>query len=401
MQAFFKNEEFNFLTTIALGAAARQAADVGEVLSTIERIHNGDARSWVSEWRATAERVRRQAEASAAGGHRVSAADAYLRASLYFSLAGASADGAGGEPLFVELWEEHRRCWDSFCRLGPYPCEQFEIPYEGTTLPGFFFRRGAPGERRRTLVFNNGSDGPMPAAWVQGLADALARGWNACTFDGPGQNAALVRQGLAFRPDWEHVLTPVVERLLERDDVDPGSLALLGVSQAGYWVPRAVAFEPRIAAAVADPGVVDVSTVMWDKLPHRSAKLLEAGEQEKFDRQMATAERFSKSMAAMLAARMRPYGTSSVYEMFTAARRFALSDEVIARIRCPILVTDPEGEQFWPGQSAELYEKLTGEKELVAFTEHEGADLHCEPAATALRAARIFDWLDERVPGPP
>ena len=33
----------------------------------------------------------------------------------------------------------------------------------------------------------------------------------------------------------------------------PG-LALYGISQAGYWVPRALAFEHRIAAAVADPG---------------------------------------------------------------------------------------------------------------------------------------------------
>ena len=32
MRPFFKNDDFNFLTEIALGSVYRQAADVGEVL---------------------------------------------------------------------------------------------------------------------------------------------------------------------------------------------------------------------------------------------------------------------------------------------------------------------------------------------------------------------------------
>jgi hypothetical protein len=31
----------------------------------------------------------------------------------------------------------------------------------------------------------------------------------------------------------------------------------------------------------------------------------------------------------------------------------------------------------------------------VKFTEAEGADWHCEPAAQALRDVRVFDWLEE------
>jgi hypothetical protein len=47
----------SFLTEIALGATYHQAADVGEVLSTVERIRNGHAQSWVDEWTATADRL--------------------------------------------------------------------------------------------------------------------------------------------------------------------------------------------------------------------------------------------------------------------------------------------------------------------------------------------------------
>jgi len=401
MRPFFKNDDFNFLTEIALGSVYWQAADVGEVLTTVDRIHDGRARSWVDEWAATADRLTQLAAASAAAGRARSAAGQYLRGSLYYSLATYSADGAGDQALFESLWEKHRDAWDRFVDLadfGAAAAERIEIPYEGTTLPGYFFRSGPAGTPRRTLIFNNGSDGSVVGALTGGIADALERGWNAMTFDGPGQNAALVRQRLAFRPDWEKVITPVVDFLSARPDVDGEKLALLGVSQGGYWVPRALAFEHRIAAAVADPGVVDVSTTALGHLPHMMIKLLEAEDREKFDRDMEWTLRISPATRSLLALRMRPYGVDSPYEFFSAIRDYALTDEQIGRITTPLLVTDPDNEQFWPGQSAELFGKLTGAKAIIAFTQEEGADSHCEPAASGLRGERVFDWLDERIP---
>jgi hypothetical protein len=401
MRPFFKNEDFNFLTEIALGSVYQQAADVGEVLTTADRIRDGKARSWVDEWTSMADRLEQEAIVSAGRGRNFSAARQYLRASLYYSLATYSADGTGDPALFAVLWEKHRAAWDHFVDLGGAggpAAERIEIPYADTTLPGYFFRAGAASEQRRTLVFNNGSDGSVVGAWTGGIAYALARGWNAMTFDGPGQNAALVRQGLPFRPDWERVITPVVDALAARADVDEAKLALLGVSQAGYWVPRALAFEHRIAAAVADPGVVDISTTVLRHLPHPLLKLLDAGEQDKFNRDMEWTLKISPSTRSMLALRMRPYGVTTPFEFFAACRDYALPDELIARITTPVLVTNPDNEQFWPGQSQELFDKLTSKKAIVAFSEAEGADSHCEPAASGIRSERIFDWLDEQIP---
>ena len=56
-----------------------------------------------------------------------------------------------------------------------------------------------------------------------------------------------------------------------------------GISQGGYWVPRAVAFEKRIAAAIADPGVVDVSTSWTASLPKPMLELLKDGHKAEFD----------------------------------------------------------------------------------------------------------------------
>jgi len=56
-----------------------------------------------------------------------------------------------------------------------------------------------------------------------------------------------------------NVVIPVVDLALSLPDVDPKRIAIKGISQGGYWIPRAAAFEKRIAAAIADPGVIDVS----------------------------------------------------------------------------------------------------------------------------------------------
>jgi hypothetical protein len=80
-----------------------------------------------------------------------------------------------------------------------------------------------------------------------------------------------------------------------------------------------------------------------------------------------------------------PYGTDSPFEAYRMARAMHLDAATIAEIQCPVLLTDPDDEQFWPGQSRQLFDALPGPKELVHFTREEGANWHCEAAAQALR----------------
>jgi hypothetical protein len=392
MQRFYADEGFNFAVLMALGGAYHGIADAGEVLATIERVPEGDREAWIRQWVATAERLERAGAQSLRGGHRVSARTALLRASHYFDMASAMAPGASDPGAFTRLWERHRKCWDDAVELFEPPVERIAIPYQGTTLEGYFFAPDRVKTPRPTLILCNGSDGPVIAMWSYGGRSALARGWNAITFDGPGQGAALHRAKMYFRHDWEAVITPVVDYLHTRGDVDVRRIALQGISQGGYWVPRAAAFEHRLAAIVADPGVIDVASSWLLYLPAEVRALFDAGDSAAFDDILTGST--TPAERAVLAWRMAPYGTSSPFEAYRAAMKFRLHDGLIVRIACPTLILDPDDEQFWPGQSQTLYDKLGCPKHIVRFTSGEGANWHCEPAAQSLRDERVFDWLE-------
>jgi hypothetical protein len=184
VHAFFEDDDFQFAVENVLGSTPHGGADVGEVLVTVDRVPNGDAGAWVTQWSATAERLAEQARDAEEAGHPRSAAARWLRAASYWSEAADKAEGTA-------LWERHRHAWDRFVDLtdglGQVAVERLEIPYEDTTLPGYFFRSGPADHPRRTLVYTNGSDGSVVGAWTRGVADALTRGWNAMTYDGPGR----------------------------------------------------------------------------------------------------------------------------------------------------------------------------------------------------------------------
>lgn len=88
-----------------------------------------------------------------------------------------------------------------------------------------------------------------------GAAAALQRGYTCLTFEGPGQGATIRLQRIPFRHDWENVITPVVDDLHTRPEVDKQRIALMGISLGGLWALRAAAYEHRLAACIANDGL--------------------------------------------------------------------------------------------------------------------------------------------------
>lgn len=392
---FFADPVMNSMTRAMLGRVYTGAADTGETLTTIERVTDGDLASWAREWEATAERVAAIGDDCVRRGHRVSGRNALLRAATYYASCVLVADGCQEpEVLRARTFAAYRRCWEQYLSLLDNPPLPLEIPYEGTTtMPGWFF--AAPGDGLKpTLVMVNGADGAASYLWPGYGSEASVRGYNVVVFDGPGQQRMLFERGIPFRPDWEHVVTPVVDATLRLPGVDPERLALYAVSQGGYWAPRALAFEHRFAAAVIDDGVVDVSAAWRAMLSPEMKELLANGERAAFD---AAIELLPANTRRTFKWRAKPYGRASFFDTFLEADRYKITPELAGRIRTPVLIADPDQEGYFAGQPERLYDMVPGEKVHVRFTEAEGAAGHCEPMARSLAAQRFFDFLDDHV----
>lgn len=398
---FFTDATFDFEFRDALGATAYGVGDPGMWLATAREIVDGDRQSWFDAWTARADQLSGLGDDAAAQGDSRGASWAYLSASAAYSKAMGAIDGLPtdeGDAVLLPTFRNSRRCWDAMIDASGGRFVRVVVPYEDTTMPGYLLRPDASGARRPTFVMTNGSDGPLASLWATGAAEALDRGWNALVYDGPGQQSMLFERNLPFRPDWEAVLTPVVDALVGRPDVDVRALTAYGISQGGYWLPRALAFEHRFVAACADPGVVDVSTSWTAHLPQPMIDLLDEPDQAgkaQFDAIMEQIDE-DPDQAREYAFRARPYGITDPYDLFTAVRTYQLH-EVAAKISTPLLITAPQDEQFWPGQSDQLAGLLAAPHEVVPFTRQDGANFHCEPLARRLTSYRIFSWLTRQL----
>ena len=394
----FGHADMQFQFLIALGGVYERAADAGELFAIGAQITDGDYDSWCDAFTAAGDRLLGIGAESEDAGDLVSAREAYLRASTYYGQAYFFTYGTGEPDRIGEVWEQSRSAFDRFAALLQPAAEVVAIPYEDTTLPGYVLHVDDSGEPRPWLVMNNGSDGTMGDMWVQGAAAGLRRGYNVLLFDGPGQGAALWQQNLYFRPDWEAVLTPVVDFLVARPDVDPERIVVIGVSQGGFWVPRALAYEHRFAAAVANPGVVNVGASWAAQMPPGTMDgLLHAPEEQRAQIAAEINQGVDEAMAQSvdfrftIKMRMKPYGIDNFADLLVNIADYQLTEAEMQQISTPLLIADPEGEQFWPGQSRQLHDGVSGPKELIAFTAAEGADLHCQPKANGLASQRFLD----------
>jgi len=112
-------------------------------------------------------------------------------------------------------------------------------------MPGYLLKADRSARPRPTIILNNGSDGQSIELYAFGAAAALERDYHALILEGPGQAPMLFERNLPLRSDWEHVITPVVDWLHRRPEVDRDRIALVGWSLCGESVTRAAAFEHR------------------------------------------------------------------------------------------------------------------------------------------------------------
>jgi alpha-beta hydrolase superfamily lysophospholipase len=396
---FKDDSEFWFEISRLFGAAEYGGAEFGEVIAIAKNIKSGDYDSWYDAHCAFADRLADEADGQLKKGHKISARDNFLRASSYYRSAEFFLHANPQDPRMKRAFERTTACYKQAAALFTPAIEAVEIPYQGTTLPGYFHPADASGAPRKTLILNNGFDGsPEEMHWM-GARAAVERGFNVLVFDGPGQFSSVHRQGLHFRADWEKVVTPVVDYALTRKDVDPKRIALHGESLGGYLAPRAAAFEHRLAACIADDGVYDYGIAQLASIPaeKREAVLaaLFATCAPELDAMLENGMKTSGVARWVFTHGMYAFGVSTPRAYLAATQAFHLRDGVAEQIKCPTLICDAEKDLYFQGQAQQLFDHLTCPKTFLMFTDAEGAGAHCEAGASRLAYGRMYDWLDE------
>jgi pimeloyl-ACP methyl ester carboxylesterase len=400
MKIVFQDPTFSLQLLRAIGETYYKGADIGDCLSTAYRIKEGDFESWYQEWLKTAKRVHSYADESVKSGHTISARDAYLRTSNYYRVAEFLLINPE-DPRIQTTWRSSKDCFSKAAELFSPAFEPIEIPYEGTTLPGYFYRieeeddsnnnTNAP---RPTLIAHGGFDSTLEELYTSAAAPALERGYNCLTFEGPGQGRVIRKQKIPFRYDWEKVITPVVDYALSLKQIDSRQIALMGISMGGYLAARAAAFEHRISACILYNGVYDGYESFAASFPESLRLAVENGNLEVVNTVVEILSDLDANMRFNLKHGMWTTGANSPFKLIQDSKKYTVKD-IVQNIRCPTLVLEAEKDDSFPGQPKKVYDALTCPKKYILFTAEEGAEEHCQCGAPALSNQRIFDWLDE------
>jgi pimeloyl-ACP methyl ester carboxylesterase len=232
--------------------------DVNDFDETVAR--TTEWKDWAPSWKAVGEMHEALGREAEERGRWVSAAQAYQRASWCWHL---------GKFLWFEDPALHGELRDrsvaiyrkALPHLDP-PAERLEIPFEDGAIPGNL-RRPAHSPHPPLVLLVPGLDSSKEELFAI-EDDFLRRGLATLTIDGPGQSENSVH--FAIRPNWETVITPLLDHIAQADlGVDQDRIGLMGISMGAIYGPRAAAYEKRIKALVGLAGPYNLGEC-WDAL---------------------------------------------------------------------------------------------------------------------------------------
>ena len=231
--------------------------DVNDFDETVAR--TTEWRDWAPNWREVGRMHEELGVEAESRGRLLTAAQAYQRAAWLYHL---------GKFLWFEDPAVHGelrdRSVDVYRRALPHldpPAERMEIPFEGHFIPGNLRRATTTSPPLVIIVPGLDSSKEELFAIEQ---DFLRRRMATLTIDGPGQSENSVH--FAIRPNWETVITPLLDHLAGRElGVDQGRVGLVGISMGGIYGPRAAAHDKRVRALVALAAPYNLGEC-WDAL---------------------------------------------------------------------------------------------------------------------------------------
>jgi alpha-beta hydrolase superfamily lysophospholipase len=289
-----------------------------------------------------------------------------------------------GDPRLTETANNSRALMRQAGALFDPPLEYFEVPFEGTVLPGFFRRAQAGNAPQKTLILLGGGETFAEDLVFYLMPQAHDRGYNFLTVDLPGQGLLPAKQKY-FRPDMHVPIKAVVDYALSRPEVDPARLAVYGISGGGGFAPQAAQHDPRIKAVAMNSCVVDAYPLFAAMEPVATATPETVSSWSSYHANTVKAIAWRWGVAA-----------DNIPGLIEANKGFAFDP---AKVTVPALILVGQGE--YRGQEVQRQQQLclaglgSPNKKLLVTPLDEGASNHCVMENRSLVAQSLFDWLDD------
>jgi dienelactone hydrolase len=372
----------NYIWNLSVMITLQNGGTIGEVEEACRPLREAAAagadagtEQFFASWSAVADRLVTLAEEDEALGRTLSAGDKYRRAALY--LLNAERMQSVHKPDRLAHYQRAISLQHRGIRLSRERVEIVEVPYAGSTLPAYFMpAQTADGSPAPCMVQWNGFDSFKEHMLGSGFPQELARrGVSTLMVDQPGTGGALRSNGLPAIVEAEQYGAACVDYLVDRGDVDPERIGVIGWSLGGYYAPRAAAFEKRFALCVSWG-----ANHLWGQTQRR--RLLREGE---------------NPVPHYWDHALWVWGQPSMEQFETLWDQITL-DGVVEKIDVPYLVTHGANDRQIPVTDAHRsYEQAVNspKRELKIFTEREGGVEHVnaddQPNATRF----IADWIAE------
>ncbi len=313
------------------------------------------------------------------------AAAFYYRAAEFF-MHPDDPDKAAAYERFAELFYR--------CPEGQHHQPQ-RVPYLTSWLPAIVVP--ASGRRERdTILLHGGFDSFMEEflPWAAYFAEA---GYRTILFEGPGQGAALRKNGLVMDAAWERPVAAVL------DHFDVERCTILGVSLGGCLAPRAAAFEPRLRRVIAFDVLDDFFDCFADRAGAAMAthlrELLNAQQRDVVNELMGQFAAVSPQTQWALAHGMQVSGARDAFEFLSWLTQMATAS-VAPRLTQDVLLLAGNGDHIVPlrqfyrqAQNLPHVRSMSGR----IFSAREHAENHCQIGNVGLALRCIVSWLDLQV----
>ncbi|KAH6655728.1 Alpha/Beta hydrolase protein [Truncatella angustata] len=390
---------FDFVLTETLALANGGGTATSEVLRLASQIVPGDFDSWFEEYDWMGDQIYGLAQKAKTS---ITRRGALFRAASYWRLSSFFLTGNSSDPRLYEKWDLGLDAFNEAISLLPVPGENHTIAGSQYDIPYYFFKASTGQEKRPTLVVGTGYDGPQQELWHQLGQEALDRGYNFVTYEGPGQPTVRRHDQAGFIANWSEVVSPVVDEISRRADVDSDNLAYIGLSFGGQLAPRVAAYEHRFKAILSVDGLADMQDAILSQLPEALVEAFNSGNATYFD------EVFSYALAQpprntqfvwVTGQGLWSFNTESYFDWLTQLGTFKVSQELVDDITTVhLFVGEGQDDRLAPGQPLELvglYNSSTQvhDTRYHLFPTDLGAGEHCQLGAEPQLAGEIFDWL--------